>query len=104
MAGVRMYWETDTQYPPVSDVMARNRFQYLLISLYFVNNLTVSEMEKKDKLWKLRPWLDTFREKCLQVVPEEHNSVDEMMIPIKGKFSSIKQHLRGKPHPWGFKV
>ncbi|KAJ4947003.1 hypothetical protein JOQ06_009045, partial [Pogonophryne albipinna] len=44
------------------------------------------------------------REKCLQVVPEEHNSVDEMMIPFKGKFSSIKQYMRGKPHPWGFKV
>ncbi|XP_033973808.1 piggyBac transposable element-derived protein 3-like [Trematomus bernacchii] len=98
MSGVRMYWETDTRYSPVADVMARNRFQYLLTSLHFVNNLTVSEMEKKDKLWKLRPWLDTFREKCLQVVPEEHNSVDEMMIPFKGKFSSIK------PHPWGFKV
>ncbi|KAF3856671.1 hypothetical protein F7725_017394 [Dissostichus mawsoni] len=98
MSAVRMYWEKDTQYSPVSDVMSRNRFQYLLTSLHFVNNLKVSEMEKKDKLWKLRPWLDTFREKCLQVVPEEHNSVDEMMIPFKGKFSSIK------PHPWGFKM
>ncbi|KAJ3608478.1 hypothetical protein NHX12_025525 [Muraenolepis orangiensis] len=65
---------------------------------------TLSETEKKDKLWKLRLWLDSFREKCLQVVPEEHNSVDEMMIPFKGKFSSIKQYMRGKPNPWGFKV
>ncbi|XP_033946515.1 piggyBac transposable element-derived protein 3-like [Pseudochaenichthys georgianus] len=104
MSGVRMYWETDTRYSPVSDVMARNRFQYLLTSLHFVNNLTVSEMEKKDKLWKVRPWLNTFREKCLQVVPEEHNSVSEMVIPFKGKFSSIKQYMRGKPNPWGFKV
>ena len=61
--------------------MPRNRFQSLLTSLHFVNNMTVSETEKKDKLWKLRLWLDSFREKCLQVVPEEHNSVDEMMIP-----------------------
>ncbi|KAF3849918.1 hypothetical protein F7725_019637 [Dissostichus mawsoni] len=63
MSGVRMYWETDTRYSPVSDVMSRNRFQYLWTSLHFVNNLTVSEMEKKDKLWKLRPWLDKFRQK-----------------------------------------
>ena len=61
-------------------------------------------VKNNDKLWKLRPWLDSFREKCLQVVPEEHNSVDEMMIPFKGRFSSIKQYMRGKPHPWGFKV
>ncbi|KAK0151520.1 Valine--tRNA ligase [Merluccius polli] len=83
MAGTRMYWETETRYSPVADVMPRNRFQSLLTSLHFVNNMTVSETEKKDKLWKLRPWLDSFREKCLQVVPEEHNSVDEMMIPFK---------------------
>ncbi|KAK7171142.1 hypothetical protein R3I94_001150 [Phoxinus phoxinus] len=76
----------------------------MLTSLHFANNLTVSETEKKDKLWKLRPWLDSFREKCLQVVPEEHNSVDEMMIPFKGRFSSIKQYMRGKPNPWGFKM
>ncbi|XP_038136316.1 piggyBac transposable element-derived protein 3-like [Cyprinodon tularosa] len=104
MSGSRMYWETDTRHPPIADVMPRNRFQSLLTKLHFVNNLTVSEIEKRDKLWKLRPWLESFREKCLQVVPEEHNSVDEMMIPFKGKFSSIKQYMRGKPHPWGFKV
>ncbi|KAF1385313.1 hypothetical protein PFLUV_G00106440 [Perca fluviatilis] len=79
MAGSRMYWETETRYSPVADVMPRNRFQSLLTSLHFVNNMTVSEAEKRDNLWKLRPWLDSFRERCLQVVPEEHNSVDEMM-------------------------
>ncbi|KAJ3582777.1 hypothetical protein NHX12_000252 [Muraenolepis orangiensis] len=84
MAGTRMYWETETRYSPVADVMPRNRFQSLLTSLHFVNNMTVSETEKKDKLWKLRLWLDSFREKCLQVVPEEHNSVDEMMILSRG--------------------
>lgn len=105
MAGVRMYWEADTRYSPVSDVMSRNRFQSLLTSLHFVDNLTVSDMEQNsDKLWKLRPWLDAFRQRCLQVVPEEHNSVDEMMIPFRGKFSSIKQYMRGKPNPWGFKL
>lgn len=101
MSGVCMYWETDTRYTSVSVVMPHNRFQSLLTSLLFVNNLTVSETEKKDKL---RPWLDSFREKCLHVVPEEHNSVDEMIIPFKGKFRSIKQNMRGKPHSWGFKV
>ena len=57
MPGSRMYWETDTRYPPVADVMPRNRFQALLTSLHLVNNLTVSETEKKDKLWKIRPFL-----------------------------------------------
>ncbi|KAJ8348384.1 hypothetical protein SKAU_G00269730 [Synaphobranchus kaupii] len=84
--------------------MPRNRFQSLLSTIHFANNLTVSDEQKKDKLWKIRPWLDAFRENCLQIVPEEHNSVDEMMIPFKGKFSGIRQYMKGKPHPWGFKV
>uniref|UniRef100_A0A8C6KSC4 PiggyBac transposable element-derived protein domain-containing protein n=1 Tax=Nothobranchius furzeri TaxID=105023 RepID=A0A8C6KSC4_NOTFU len=104
MPGIRMYWEADTRYSPISDVMSRNRVQSLLASLHFVNNLTMAEKEQNaDKLWKLRPWLHAFREKCLKVVPKEHNSVDEMMIPFRGKFSSIKQYMRGQPNPWGFK-
>lgn len=63
----------------------------------------MSEIEKRDKLWKLRPWFESFREKSLQVVPEEHNSVDETVIPFKGMFSSIKQYMRDKPHPGRFK-
>ncbi|KAF3842824.1 hypothetical protein F7725_001673, partial [Dissostichus mawsoni] len=60
MAGVRMYWETDT-VPPVSDVMARNRFQYLLTSLHFVNNLTVGEEleEKREKEALTSEWRPT---------------------------------------------
>ena len=52
MAGTRMYWETDTRNSPVADVMSRNRFQSLLTTLHFMNNSTVSETEKRDKLWK----------------------------------------------------
>lgn len=44
MSGIQMYWEADTQYTPVSDVMSRSRFQSLLASLHFTNNLTVVEM------------------------------------------------------------
>lgn len=76
-------------------LMFRNvRYGRKLATLRFVNNLTLSEIEKRDKLWELRPWLDSFREKWLQVVPEEHNSVDDM-IPFKGKFSCNKQYKQG---------
>lgn len=104
MAGTRCYWETDTRYSPVADVMSRNRFQLLLSTIHLVDNQQVSEEEKTDKLWKINPWLQKLRRNCLKVVPEEHNSIDEMMIPFKGKFSKIKQYIKGKPHPWGIKV
>nr|XP_039269135.1 piggyBac transposable element-derived protein 3-like [Styela clava] len=105
MPSVRMYWETSTFYEPVSGVMSRNRFQTLLRTLHFVDNLTVSDNEKlSDKLWKIRPWLTMFRDACLQVTAEEYNSVDEMMCQYKGTTSSIRQYLKSKPHLWGFKI
>lgn len=105
MPGNRCYWETETRYPPVADTMSRNRFQLLLTMLHFVDNSNIPEdIQKRDKLWKIRPWLDMFRKNCLSIIPEEQNSIDEMMVPFHGKFSSIKQYMRGKPHPWGFKI
>lgn len=63
-----------------------------------------TEEMKKDRLWKLRPFLDSFRRQCLTVAPRQKQSIDEMMVPYKGKFGGIRQYIKGKPHPWGFKV
>ena len=105
MPNSRMYWENDTRYAPVADIMSRNRFLTILSHLHFVNNLSATEDQTQgDKLWKIRPWLTKFRENCLKLVPEEFNSIDEQMVPFKGKFSSIKQYLCNKPHKWGFKI
>ena len=102
MTGTRMYWEKETRYDLVAGVMPRNRFQDILQNIHFVNNL--GEHDAADKLWKIRPWLFKFRENCLKIVPDENNSIDEMMVPFKGKFSGIKQYIRGKPNPWGLKI
>jgi len=100
-----VYWETETRFGPVADVMSRNRFQQLLTVVNSVDNNAVSDDDKKaDNVWKLRPWLEQFCKNCLDIIPEENNSVDEMMIAYKGRFSKIKQYMRGKPHPWGFKI
>jgi hypothetical protein len=105
MSGIRQYWETASAFEPVCSVMSRNRFTALLYSLHFVDNMSVTEETKQaDKLWKIRPWLDAIRTNCLTVAPEEHCSIDEMMIPFNGKTSPIRQYIKGKPHPWGFKV
>ncbi|KAG1674650.1 PiggyBac transposable element-derived protein 3 [Nymphon striatum] len=104
MPGVRMYWENATRYPPVADVMSKNRFRYVLTVLHFANNTSATDEEKRDKVWKIRPWLDKFRTNCLKTEPEEFNSVDEIMVPFKGKFSSIRQYIKNKPHKWGLKM
>jgi len=103
MPRVRAYWELETRYSPISDKMSRNRFEKLTANLHFTNNLTVTDKQKEDKLWKIRPWLAALRAQFLKIPSEENNSVDEIMVPFKGK-SNIKQYIRGKPNPWGFKL
>lgn len=39
----------------------------------------------------------------MQIEPEEHNSVDEMMVPLKSH-TSMLQYVKSKPQRWGVKV
>ena len=103
MPRVRSYWESGSRYPSIADKMARNRFEKLASSIHITNNLAATDKEKEDKLWKIRPWLSALRSQFLKIPAEEFNSVDEIMVPFKGK-SSIKQYIRGKPNPWCFKL
>ncbi|KAK3697378.1 hypothetical protein RRG08_005769 [Elysia crispata] len=59
--------------------------------------------KKKDKLFKLRPWLKSLSSSLIKLSHEEYSAVDEIMIPFKGR-SGIKQYMRNKPHKWGFKL
>lgn len=104
MSGVRMYWENEVRYGPVADTMSRNRFMQILSVIHFTDNEIATDEIKKDRLWKLRPFLESFRTQCLSIAPHQRQSIDEMMVPYKGKFGGIRQYIKGKPHPWGFKV
>ena len=104
MPGTRCYWERATAYPLISHVMPRNRFRLLLTVIHCVDNMSATEETKKDKIWKVRPVVDCVRKNCLKIIPEEHNAIDEMMVAFKGTTSQIRQYVKGKPHPWGFKI
>jgi hypothetical protein len=56
-----------------------------------------------DKLYKVRPIIDSVRAKCRAIPPEEYHSIDEHIIPTKAR-SSLRQYLPKKPHKCGFKV
>ena len=102
MPSVRAFWETETYYAPVADIMSRNRFEKLVSVLHFQDN-DASEDIKRDKAWKVRPWLDALREQCLQTPPEECHAIDEMMVAFKGR-SYMKVYMPSKPKKWGFKM
>lgn len=106
MPRYRLYWSKELRFPAVADIMSRNRFDELNKYLHFNDNtktVTNRDDENYDRFYKVRPLLNMLREACLKVEPEEKHSVDEQMIPFKGK-NSLKQYLPKKPKKWGFKV
>jgi len=46
---------------------------------------------------------DKLRENLKSIPPSEKQSVDELMLPFKGRLS-FKQYLKDKPPSWGVKV
>ncbi|GFN89847.1 PiggyBac transposable element-derived protein 4 [Plakobranchus ocellatus] len=49
----------------------------------------------QDRMWKLRPWLNSFKMSLQKITPEQHNSVDERQESAKAIY------ICGNPHPWG---
>ncbi len=56
-----------------------------------------------DKLFKFRKLYDHVLHNCRKIDPEEINSIDEQIVPFKGKSSSMRQYNPKKPKKWGFK-
>ena len=96
----RMYWSNTMRYPAMACAMPLKKFDKIKRFLHFVDNASFDEM-KRDKLYKVRPVIDSVRHQCLQVLPEEVHSVDEQIIPAKTTFSGIRQYNPKKPHKFG---
>lgn len=105
MPQYRMYWTQSTRFPPIADVMPRNRFEILKKNFHLNDNNEMKERSdpQYDRLFKIRPYLTAVRENFLKVEPEEMNSIDEVLIPTKCK-NSLKQYISSKPHKWGIKM
>lgn len=77
------------------------RFQQIRRYLHFADN---THADESDRYYKLRPLLERVRAQCLSIEEENAFSVDEMIIPYKGKKAgSRRQYNPNKPCKWGFK-
>jgi len=106
MPRYRMYWSSSLRYNAIADYMSRNDFEDTGRFIHFNDNTKIITDRKDpcyDPLFKIRPLLDKLRQQCLLVAPEQQQSIDEQMIPFKGK-NKIRQYLPNKPKRWGFKV
>ena len=97
-----MYWELlpDAGVPIVYNSMTRERYREIKKYLHLCDN---SNLDKKDKFAKLRPYLDGLKKNYIQFgVFSSCLSLDEMMIKYYGMHSA-KMFMRGKPIKFGYK-
>ena len=106
MPSYRMFWSNATRYPTVADCMSRKRFDTLRTYVHMNDNVNLKEKGQPgyDPCFKFRPvYYDKVRGNCLKVENEEVHSIDEQIIPFKGRLA-MKQYIKNKPHKWGIKV
>ena len=102
----KLYWSSELRVPAVADVFTRNKFLDIKKYLHFVDNnhiITEREDPNYNRFAKIQPFLNELQLACSCIEPEEIHSVDEQMIPFKGR-SALEQYMPMKPHKWGFKV
>ena len=98
-----MFWEVsaDASCPAVSKAMTRGRFETLMSCFHLADNLN---LEKGDKMAKVRPFYQLINERCLKHRVNSPNlSIDEAMLPYFGRNSS-KQRIQNKPIRVGYKM
>ncbi|MCL4125853.1 UNVERIFIED_CONTAM: hypothetical protein GTU68_039532 [Idotea baltica] len=101
----RYFWNKLSRYDKVADAMTRDRFEEIKSFLHFNDNtkLKPANHPEFDKLFKIRPVIDSIRNNCLKVPQEEHQAVGEQMIPTEAHIP-LKQYNPKKAHKWGYKV
>ena len=104
-----MYWSKDELFstPIFSKVMRRDRFYLILKFLHFNDNEDPTydkDDENRDRLHKLRPFVDKLRERFQKVyTPGPNLSVDESLVLFKGRLH-FKQFIRTKRARFGIKL
>jgi hypothetical protein len=106
MPDYKMYWADGSRFPFIADLLPKTRFYEILSNLHFNNNnnaILDRNNSKCDRLFKIRPVLESIQSKCRSIDPEEKYYIDEQIIPFKAR-NTITQYLPKKPHKWGLKL
>ncbi|XP_047120479.1 piggyBac transposable element-derived protein 3-like [Schistocerca piceifrons] len=82
--------KTANQIPAVADIMSCSRWEQLKLGLHFSDN---ENIDPADKLHKIRPFLESLVGNFQSIPMSEKLSVDEQMIPFKGKHS-LKNYVK----------
>lgn len=101
----RLYWAKNTRIDKIANVMSRDRWEQIKSNLHCNDNTQMRPQNdpNKDRLFKIRPLVDSMQDKFRSIPKYEYLCVDEQIVPYKGK-SSLKMYNPKKPKKWGFKL
>ena len=97
-------WNPKFGNPLFRATMSMLRFKALLRFIRFDDKATRSFRRSKDKLAPIRDVFDEMNRRLLQYyIPNECLTVDEQLIPFKGR-CSFRQYMPSKPDKYGMKI
>ena len=96
------YWDKHLQYQNISNVIPIRRFEKIKRFLHCNDSKSI-RIDCTDKLYKIRPVLDTLLEYFQLSAPTEYLCIDEQMVPFKRR-SKLKQYNTQKPKEWEYKL
>ncbi|KAK9977037.1 hypothetical protein ABG768_018858 [Culter alburnus] len=96
----RSYWSKACRVEQVADVMPRDRWEEIKHFIHLNDNTAPNN---SDRLFKIRPLIDSLLPKFQALPQDQMLSIDEQMVPFKGR-SVLKQYIPKKPYKWGYKI
>lgn len=80
--------------------MSRDRWEEIKHFIHFCENMAPNN---GDRLFKVRPLIDSLLPKFQALPQDQMLSTDEQIVPFKGR-SRLKQYMPKKPYKWGYKI
>lgn len=101
---IEMYYGQHLQCKMFTDTIPLYGFYLLRTNIHLVDVEKIPD-GCTDKFVRVRPLMDSVRKRCLELPLEENLSIDEQMIPLRGRITnSVKQYVKNKPKiKWGVK-
>ena len=97
MGNVQYFWSRKTRFAPIADYMCRNEWEKIKNKLYFCDS---SILEPQSKTSKFQLLIDIFNDRANTIPSDGELSIDEQILPYKGKQTTIQSK---KPKRWGYK-
>lgn len=106
LPALKLHWNVSMRNQVVAKAMTRDRFHEIVSALHISDNdrQPARDDPNYDRIFKVRELLTNLGKHFEEYADfEEVLSVDEAMIPFKGKLG-LKRYMMKKPKKWGVKV